>query len=403
MTLPPTWPAMGENGLFIEKPSFQPSAHPCGECVEYSIYGACWREGGCGVDPCEYQPVVDVDTCNYDAPLKFVFTSTKIAKILYGPHAAPADGTLTTTTLIDHKIVAGPSSQEVLEDVEYTVEYVPEEDLCFTSGWHAIKVYAEWKDGEGVVIQSEQRTVCVYAAIRPAGEDAIQLHDVRILPGLAGEVCIDENLKFVRMLGPYRSHADADYVLERWGDTITTWAGKCLCPNTCVRAEGISGVGSTINTDLVNIDANVSIGSGKVAFTSCTPSDYPIYVDGRLTFDAAPGVSVILAVVDEASAYVSAFREWDDRFDGTIDFVVPPCTALRWFIKNTSGGSAGYNLSIRAAHWNEPIPEGYWTADPSVPLRAEQCPFGGDDLSNLVPATAEALREWIAENISEEE
>lgn len=393
---------MGENGLFIEKPSFQPSAHPCGECVEYSIYGACWREGGCGVDPCEYQPVVDVDTCNYDAPLKFVFTSTKIAKILYGPHAAPADGTLTTTTLIDHEIVAGPSSQEVLEDVEYTVEYVPEEDLCFTSGWHAIKVYAEWKDGEGVVIQSEQRTVCVYAAIRPAGEDAIQLHDVRILPGFAGEVCIDENLKFVRMLGPYRSHADADYVLERWGDTITTWAEKCLCPNTCVGAEKMGGWNDDGPFAVGETDITAAaVGYANQDWLDCLPMDIPLYVDlNYICGEPQDGISIYLTFYDADDDAVGEI-ELGYEYSGT--FIVPPCQYVKVIVSNDTGDVwppkfSGLTLPFNFAsnYANAPLPSPPWDVDTE-----SECPIGSD-ISDLVPSKSEALLEWLAENPPEE-
>lgn len=387
----------------IEKANFQPAAHPCGNCVEYSIYGVCWRGGGCGVEPCAVTLNPMDDEPGYCGGMQFIFTATRIAGIKYGPHAAPADGTLTTEFIVDHAVVKEPTSQDVLESVEYVDLFTPEDDLFFASGWHSIKIVSTWKDASGVVISQDDRTLCVYAAIRPTGDDELELWDVIILPGSGAEVCIDQNLKAARMLGPYRSHADVDFVLEYWNEIIMTWAQKCLCPNTCVGSEKMGGWNDDGPFQPGHTDATgAAIGYANQDWLGCLPMDIPLYVDLSYIVNEAPqsGLTVYLKFYDSDDEEID---EIEIGFEYNGRFVVPPCQYVKVIVANDTGDVwpppfSGLTLPFNfiSSYANRPLPT------PAHDIDTEsECPYE-NDLSDMVPSNAEYLRDWLAEIPPEE-
>lgn len=416
----PQFPAYdAERDLLILNAGGMLASQPCGNCPEWSIYGVCWRSGGCGVTPCSE----DVQLGKQDSTAlndsgcgitKFIYTATKLGDLLWGPVAAPLTGSVSVEFTIDGVSVSGPTSQAVVESIEYSDSYAWPDPTYFASGWHTCKAFVTWtgtKEGVGATTIREMYAACVYAAIRPSGEDELQKHDVLILPGSGNEVCISPTLGAAKMLGPYRHFDDAQFVRQTWSTIIDAYAEHCFCANPCHGETG-GGVSANISDETEPMEGTESsydvtdlvaaVGHGGQYWLDCGPSDYPLYVDlwleeidhSRYGFDQELEVTGIYFRFYEDGEEVDEI-DVTDGYDGTL--VIPACQFVRVVVSlnhrpaaENSGMSVIINATAKFSAYGD-------YRDP------QDCPYLDENeevqnIEDLVPHNEEALLAWLQEN-----
>lgn len=415
-----TFPVMDfSSGLLIANANGLPAAQPCGDCPEWSIYVVCWRSGGCGVAPCQ----VDVQLFKSDATAlnradcgihKFIYTATRLNQLVWGPFASPLTGTVSVEFIIDGVSVKGPTSQAVVESIEYSDSYAWPDPTYFASGWHTCKAFVTWtgtKEGVGATTIREMYAACVYAAIRPSGEDELQKHDVLILPGSGNEVCISQTLGAAKMLGPYRHFDDAQFVRQTWSTIIDAYAEHCFCANPC-HGETVGGVGASISDETEPIEGTESsydvtdlmaaAGHGGQYWLNCGPSDYPLYVDLgweeldylRYGFDEELEVTGIYFLFYEDGEEVGEI-DVTYGYDGTL--VIPACQFVRVVVflnhrpaAKNSGVIVTLNATAKFSAYEDYI-------------EPQDCPYVDENdevinIEDLVPWNESALLGWLQEN-----
>lgn len=415
------FPVLDERGILIQNFGGLPAAHPCGFCPEWSIYVVCWRSGGCGVAPCVEDVYLSLKNSTYlnrggCGIHKFIYTTTKIGQIRFGPVVSPLTGTVSVEFTLDGVSIRSPASQDVFQTVEaFDFLTMPTEAVSeyLSEGWHSFKAFVTWEgtvEGVGETTIREMYAACVYAAIRPSGENELQKLDVVILPGSGNEICISETLGAAKMLGPYRSYDDANFVRQTWASIIDAYAEYCFCANPC-HGDGTGGISSAIDDEVEPMEGTSSqydmtalmqsVGHGEQSWLGCGPSDYPLYVDlwwgvADWTTDGNSGLElngVYLRFYEADGTEIQESEiEVTDGYEGTL--VIPACQFVRVVvsISNRPQQYEWLEVTLNASSTYSAY-EDY--SDP------QDCPFMvGDQVQNIedmVPYNADSLLAWLQE------
>lgn len=359
-------------GLMIKRGDGRLATNPCGECVEYGIYATCYRDDGCGEEECavEITPTTaDKDYCG--GVDKLVFTSTRITEVNW-TGTAGQDGYVSVRFLIDCEVVRTWNQQEVNNGLEYDDAYVPASDLYLDEGWHPVKVEVIWKNEAEEEVSRETFVACVYSA----NPGTVAISDVAILPDTpTTPICYNETLEFLRLLGPYRSYTDAQFVLTNWAEIINEWAHHCLCEITCTGSEVYK---SHASDEFPPGDSDITVNFYGL-FIQCLPSPYPVHVT-RLDYCTESD--------SDFAAYIKIYNQDNEEIDeiditgcpGSTSFTIPPCCIAKIIIVNNEGGNIEVIAGLTA--WWSNLPEEY-----------EECPYEGD-LTDYVPGDADALIAW---------
>lgn len=371
----------------------------CCPCTEWEIGTICWAGMDCGEDfsiECKRDITISGNETRLNLPRGIEIGDIIWKKTWVAPVGSTADATINlyrNGTLLD-----GPYDIELVANTEYVHTYEYGGVLTDNETRFDMVAVITPKGPPPAVneVVTEKGYTCVAIFTFPTAIKG----DVVVVPSTPVG-CFSNELQYNKMLGPYRSKADADYVRLTWSDLIEEYAKNCVCLDAdctndlTLSAEAIEDIDGTLHLAYYaagTIAAGYYCATGWATFTAA--------YDKAKADEFGYTITPVFIYPDGTVVPISWVAPVAPSIDPTCSGNIPQCVGLAFQI---SGVQADFEFDGYSPIFGQVLlqnnPDICFQENPESPFYGDEwdyTPWSNPNPPTGVPHTSDDLADYLA-------